>query len=81
MTLMQRFKPRLVRGIETHGRGWRTWVASMVLIHLASFPAQAQVHATLPGEDGGMLQWGVAAGVAVVICLTGFLNPKRSHLH
>jgi len=81
MALMQRFKLRLVRGITTHGMGWRTLAAAMVLIHVTSYPAQAQVQATLPGEDGGMLQWGVAAGIAVVICLTGFLNPKRSHLH
>lgn len=81
MTQMQRFRLRLVGWIETHCMGWRTFAASMVMIHLAAHPAQAQVPAALPGDDGGMLQWGVAAGITVVICLAGFLNPKRSHLH
>ncbi len=78
---MKRFKLRLVRGIETHSMGWRTFAASMVVAHLTSYPAQAQVPVSLPGDDGGMLQWGVAAGITVVICLAAALNSKRSHLH
>ena len=54
-------------------------VGLLTSIILAS-PAMAQERATLPGEDGGALQWGVALGLAVVVLLTGFLNPKRSHL-
>ena len=43
--------------------------------------ARAQTTTNVPEDDGGMLQWGVALGIAVLVVLTGFLNPKRSHLH
>lgn len=45
--------------------------------------ASAPVFAQSGGKDeggGGTLTWIVAIGLAVVIMLTGFLNPKRSHL-
>jgi len=42
--------------------------------------AWAQAPGQLPGLDGGWLQWVVGLGVAAVILITGFLNPKRSHM-
>lgn len=47
---------------------------------LPSAPAVAQTQANLPNEDSGLLAWAIAAGLAVIVLLTGFLNPKRSHL-
>jgi len=47
---------------------------------LTTAPAMAQTQANLPGEDSGLLAWAIAAGLAVIVLLTGFLNPKRSHL-
>jgi hypothetical protein len=43
--------------------------------------AWAQRPARLPEDESGILQWVIAAGIAVVICVTAFLNPKRSHLN
>ena len=42
--------------------------------------ARAQTPATLPGDGGGILPWAVAGVIAVVVCLTAFLNAKRSHM-
>ena len=39
----------------------------------------AQKPAELVPDEEGMVRWGVTAGVVVVIGLTAFLNPKRSH--
>lgn len=50
-------------------------------VHLSAVAALAQRPGRTPDEDGGALQWVVVAGVAVVICLTGFMNSKRSHLN
>lgn len=55
-------------------------VPSAMMAHAMGSVAIAQTPATLPGEDGGWLQWLVGVGVVVVIVITGFLNPKRSHL-
>lgn len=49
--------------------------------HVSAVAALAQRPGQIPDEDGGMLQWAVVGGVGVVICLTGFLNSKRSHLN
>ena len=43
--------------------------------------AMAQAPGRVAGEDAGYLQWIVFGGIAVVVCATGFLNPKRSHLN
>lgn len=64
-------------------RNWRgnsLWLAITALLFISA-PADAQIPAKLPGEDNGWLQWGVAIGLAVVICISGFINSKRSHLH
>lgn len=51
-------------------------------LHLVSANALAQMNESrLAKEDSsGSLPFLIAAGIAVVVCLSGFLNPKRSHL-
>ncbi len=57
------------------------WIAAGLLImHLTAATAWAQKPGVIPDDDAGWLQWGIAAGLTVVICLPAFLNPKRSHL-
>jgi len=56
-------------------------IIAAVMLHGSALSAWAQKPATPPEDDGGILQWVVAAGIAVVICATAFLNPKRSHLN
>ncbi len=66
-------------------RRWRLWKHSWVLFaaalatHLTTASAWAQKPASLPGEDNGMIQAGVALGIAVLVCIPAFVNPKRSH--
>jgi hypothetical protein len=52
----------------------------VLAVHLLAATAWAQKLGRIPDEDGGWLQWIVAAGLAVVILLSAFINPKRSHL-
>ncbi|MBI4718302.1 MAG: hypothetical protein HY763_10890 [Planctomycetes bacterium] len=51
-----------------------------LFIHLGGSSAWAQRPAALPNEASALTPWLVAAGVAVVIGFSAFLNPKRSHL-
>ncbi len=67
-------------GRTLHSRFLRMSGAAFAVQAVFAATARAQAPATLPGEDGGMLQWVVAGGIAVVVCLTAFLNPKRSHM-
>lgn len=53
---------------------------SVIMLDLLSGTALAQLPARLPNEDGGMLQWGVSVGLAVIVLLACFINPKRSHI-
>ncbi|MHC4697802.1 MAG: hypothetical protein ACYTFA_13810 [Planctomycetota bacterium] len=55
-------------------------VVGAVATHLASSPAWAQKPGRVPGDGAGFYPWAIAAGIIVVICVAGFLNPKRSHL-
>ena len=57
-----------------------TLVVAALAIHLTAGAAFAQSQGRVPGEDGGMIQWAMAAGLALVICGPAFLNSKRSHL-
>jgi hypothetical protein len=43
--------------------------------------ALAQAPGRVPGQDAGYLQWIIFGGIGVVVCATGFLNSKRSHLN
>ena len=58
----------------------RTVVWSGLMVHAASGLVWAQKDARPVDDDSGMLQWGVALGLGVAICLSGMLNAKRSHL-
>ena len=43
--------------------------------------AAAQAPGRPVEREGGWLTWVVAGGIILVVCLTGFLKAKRSHLH
>ena len=58
----------------------RTWWMAAPTVMMLAPSALAQRTAQLPPPEGTLLTWGVAAGLLVVVCLTAFLNPKRSHL-
>ena len=60
---------------------WLRVVGAAVVVHGSALSAWAQKPAKLAEDDSGILQWVIAAGIAVVICVTAFLNPKRSHLN
>ncbi len=60
---------------------WLHWgFVAMVMLHTLGGVAWAQRAAHLPEEDGGMLQWGVAAGLVVLVLLPALINPKRTHI-
>ena len=52
---------------------------AIIALHLTSAAAWAQRGVALPNEDKGFLQWGVGLGLGVLICVSAFLNSKRSH--
>lgn len=43
--------------------------------------AWAQKPSKPPGDDSVTMQWTIAIGLMVVIGVSAFLNPKRSHLN
>ena len=43
--------------------------------------ALSQTPGTVANEESSYLIWVVFAGAALIICATGFMNPKRSHLN
>ena len=56
-------------------------IAAAVAVHGAASEALAQKIAIPTDEDGGAMSWLIAAGIIVVVCLSAFINPKRSHLN
>ncbi len=58
------------------------WIVAVAALatHMTAGAALAQRPGRLPEEDGGLIQWLMAAGLALVICAPAFLNSKRSHL-
>ncbi len=53
---------------------------AMLSVMYLTATASAQIPAlNITEESGGMVDWAVAAGLAVVVCGAGFWNPKRSH--
>ncbi len=64
------------------GRMRRFWMVAgpAVVVHVSAGAAWAQKEARVPDEEDGWLKFAVAFGLAVVICTTGFINAKRSHL-
>ena len=59
----------------------RPALVAMLAVHMLAVSAHAQRNGKLPEEEGGLLQWCIAAGIVLVVCITAFLNPKRSHLN
>ncbi len=57
------------------------WICAVAGTMLWSSVAQAQTPLSIPESDGGFLPWAVAGGIAVMIVVPAFLNPKRSHLN
>ena len=57
------------------------WICAVVATLLWNSVAQAQTPLSIPESDGGFLPWAVAGGIAVMILVPAFLNPKRSHLN
>jgi hypothetical protein len=43
--------------------------------------ALGQAPASVADEESGYLVWVVLGGAVLIICATGFMNPKRSHLN
>jgi len=74
-------RPRIAFGPRPRGSYPFVGAAALGVFFVTGNVAFAQRAATLPKEDGGVLQWVVAAGIVFVICVTAFLNPKRSHLN
>ena len=54
--------------------------ASAIFLHLSPGIAWAQQDGVAPEAEETWLKWAVAAGLAVIICITGFINARRSHL-
>ena len=51
-----------------------------IAIHLTAAPVWAQRSARLRDDEGSLIPWAIVGGIIVLICVCGFLNPKRSHL-
>lgn len=69
------------RAGRTGGPWAACWIAAGLLaVDLTAATAWAQSQGRVPDDDAGVLHWGIAVGLAVVICAPAFLNPKRSHL-
>jgi len=60
---------------------WLNLVVMGVALSALASPAWAQKPVKPPEGDSGILSWVIAAGIAVVVCVTAFMNPKRSHLN
>ena len=65
-------------GIARH----RTLGSAFVLSLLAAPSVLLAQTPTKPPADqeAGWVEWAIATGLAVLICITAFINPKRSHL-
>ncbi len=55
--------------------------ASLVVFLASTSTAWAQKPIKPPGDDSVTMQWTIAIGLVVVIGVSAFLNPKRSHLN
>lgn len=56
----------------------RGLIVSTALL-VCSSPALGQTVVRLPGEDSGVIQFIVAAGLVFIVTVAGFVNAKRSH--
>ena len=59
----------------------RRFVAGLVVVLGLGGSVFAQVPGQYANEESSLLVWGVLAGAGLIICATGFMNAKRSHLN
>jgi len=55
-------------------------VLTSACVMLSNGVAAAQAPGTAVERESGFLTWVIGGGLVIVVCLTGFLNAKRSHL-
>jgi len=58
---------------------WTIVALAVGLIDLTADNVLAQKNANLPEESDAVMRYGVLLGIVVLIGLSAFLNPKRSH--
>ena len=59
----------------------RAWIiVATAALHASAGIVWAQEDSGPAEHEEGWLKWAVAGGLAVVICITGFINAKRTHL-
>ena len=67
--------------MKNQRKGLGTAALNMLALFAGSQSAMAQTPANVANEESSWLVWAVFAGAALIICATGFMNPKRSHLN
>lgn len=55
------------------------WTTGLVLCATTG-PVLAQEYYFIRKKDNGVLQWAVFLGILILLCIAGFMNPKRSHM-
>lgn len=56
------------------------WLLVVVCVFLMTSAASAQIHMErYSNDDNGILQWGVALGILLLLGGVGMMNPKRTH--
>ena len=55
-------------------------IVAAAALHASAEIVWAQKDSGPADHEEGWLKWAVAGGLAVVICITGFINAKRTHL-
>lgn len=59
------------------------WISEITLVVCAGFgswaPALAQAPAKLTEAEGTAITWVVAVALVLIVSVTAFINPKRSH--
>lgn len=63
----------------------KTGIRNLTLSLASLLATSGTVYAQAPGkvatEESGWLVWVVLGGAGLIILVTGFMNPKRSHLN
>ena len=78
MTMRNRSK--LDAGVFSWHRGAIFLLAGATAFHESATLVVAQTPASLRENKESWLPWVIAAALAVLVCVTAFINPKRSHL-
>lgn len=61
-------------------RRWLQVAASAAFFVASGGSVFGQTPGTVANEESSYLVWIVFAGATLIVCATGFMNPKRSHL-